>query len=236
MPNTATSTRSLRSRGGGLSAPRSSGGDGLSARTSECGLAEVVKIVLGDALKVPCLYDAARPGPDRPVDRPSRPVTTVLAMFEKVRAADEQCRPDRGGGPYRIMSAAKAAAANVTVSLNRDEVWIAGFGVSILPLHNVSAEKRCCGCSRFITRAAQLKAERTGNAADPRHRARAPRNAAWKWRVASTSIGSRAEVGRHLSPHPLPRPEEIIDELTQTIRAEAGEFVTQSIRVSRSTG
>src|SRR4029450_9352758 len=49
------------------------------------------------------------------------------------------------------------------VSLNRDEMVMPGFGVSVLPLQNVSAEAMLSLLENFISKGGSLKAETTGN-------------------------------------------------------------------------
>src|SRR5262245_27202885 len=103
-----------------------------------------------------------------------------------------------------------------------------GFGVSVMPLHNVSAEAMLRLLENFIGKGGSLKAETTGNLLLVRGTAGERRTL---MEVAS-SFDVDWLKGQSAGIFPLTHstPDELIAELTQTMQAEQGALVAKMVR------
>jgi general secretion pathway protein D len=204
------------------------GGDGYQLNFENASLAEVVKVVLGDTLRLPYHYDPRVQGQVTLSTGQAVSREQLLAVLESALKMNNAALIG-GDGPYRIMPAAEAAGGEVvSVSLNREEMMTPGFGVSVLPLHNVSAEAMLRLLENFIGRGGTLRAETTGNLLLVRGTANERRTL--------MDVASSFDVdwlkGQSAGIFPLTHstPDELINELTQTMQAEQGDLVAKMVR------
>ena len=116
----------------------------------------------------------------------------------------------------------------ISVSLNRDEMVMPGFGVSVLPLQNVSAEAMLRLLENFISKGGSLKAETTGNLLLVRGTANERRTLMDV--AASFDVDWLKGQSAGIFPLTHSTPDELIAELTQTMQAEQGDLVAKMVR------
>lgn len=226
-----TSTASLRrspAQAAVFRAPVQQGGDGYQLNFDNASLAEVVKVILGDTLKLPYFYDPRVQGQitlstGKPVSREE-----LLSVLESALKMNNGVLAASGNG-YRITPAGEAVAGDLTsVSLNREEALAPGFGVSVLPLHNVSAEAMLTLLENFISRGGSMKAEATGNLLMIRGTAGERRSLMDV--AASFDVDWLKGQSAGIFPLTHATPDELISELQQTMQAEQGDLVAKMVR------
>jgi len=127
------------------------GGDGYQLNFENASLAEVVKVILGDTLKLPYHYDPRVQGQVTLSTGQAVSREELLAVLESALKMNNAALVG-GNGPYRIIPAGEAVGGDVvSVALNRDEMVMPGFGVSVLPLQNVSADAMLRLLENFIS-------------------------------------------------------------------------------------
>jgi general secretion pathway protein D len=227
-PTTTQSLRRSPAQAAVFRTPLQQGGDGYQLNFENASLAEVIKVILGDTLKLPYFYDPRVQG--QITLSTGRPVTReeLLAVLESALKMNNGVMIGSGNG-YRIAPAGEAVSGDVsTVSLNREESLAPGFGVSVLSLHNVSAEAMLRLLENFISKGGSLKAESTGNLLLVRGTAGE--------RQALMDVAASFDVdwlkGQSAGIFPLTHstPDELIGELTQTMQAEQGDLVAKMVR------
>ena len=209
--------------------PLQQGGDGYQLNFENASLAEVIKVILGDTLKLPYYYDPRVQG--QITLSTGRPVTReeLLAVLESALKMNNGVLIGSDDG-YRIAPAGEAAAGGdvSTVSLNREESLDAG----IRRQRAVAAQRLGRGHAAPAREFHQQGRIAEGgdhrqSVACPRHRRRAPvahgRGGVVRRRLA------QGPVGGHLPAHPS-TPDELIGELTQTMQAEQGDLVAKMVR------
>ena len=204
------------------------GGDGYQLNFENASLAEVVKVILGDTLKLPYHYDPRVQGQVTLSTGQAVSREELLAVLESALKMNNAALIG-GNGAYRITPAGEAVGGEaISVSLNRDEMVMPGFGVSVLPLQNVSAEAMLRLLENFISKGGSLKAETTGNLLLVRGTANERRTL--------MDVASSFDVdwlkGQSAGIFPLTHstPDELIAELTQTMQAEQGDLVAKMVR------
>src|SRR5262245_8232921 len=204
------------------------GGDGYQLNFENASLAEVVKVVLGDTLKLPYHYDPRVQGQVTLSTGQAVSREQLLAVLESALKMNNAALIG-GDGPYRITPAAEAAAGEVvSVSLNREEMAMPGFGVSVLPLHNVSADAMLRLLENFIGKGGSLRAETTGNLLLVRGTANERRTLMDV--AASFDVDWLRGQSAGIFPLTHSTPDELINELTQTMQAEQGDLVAKMVR------
>ena len=204
------------------------GGDGYQLNFENASLAEVVKVVLGDTLKLPYHYDPRVQGQVTLSTGQAVSREQLLAVLESALKMNNAALIG-GDGPYRITPAAEAVAGEVvSVSLNREEMAMPGFGVSVLPLHNVSADAMLRLLENFIGKGGSLRAETTGNLLLVRGTANERRTLMDV--AASFDVDWLRGQSAGIFPLTHSTPDELINELTQTMQAEQGDLVAKMVR------
>ena len=204
------------------------GGDGYQLNFENASLAEVVKVVLGDTLRLPYHYDPRVQGQVTLSTGQAVSREQLLAVLESALKMNNAALIG-GDGPYRITPAAEAAAGEVvSVSLNREEMAMPGFGVSVLPLHNVSADAMLRLLENFIGKGGSLRAETTGNLLLVRGTANERRTLMDV--AASFDVDWLKGQSAGIFPLTHSTPDELINELTQTMQAEQGDLVAKMVR------
>jgi len=138
-------------------------GDGFQLNFENANLSEVTKIILGDTLKLAYFYDPRVQGQitlstGRPVTRDE--LLTILESALKMNNA----ALISGDGGYRIAPLGEVAGGGeAPISVAPEDASLPGFGVSVLPLQNVSAEAVSKLLESFIAKGGSVKAESTGN-------------------------------------------------------------------------
>jgi general secretion pathway protein D len=204
------------------------GGDGYQLNFENASLAEVVKVILGDTLKLPYHYDPRVQGQVTLSTGQAVSREELLEVLESALKMNNAALIG-GDGPYRITPAGEAAGGEaVSVSLNRDEMVMPGFGVSVLPLQNVSAEAMLRLLENFIGKGGSLKAETTGNLLLVRGTANERRTLMDV--AASFDVDWLKGQSAGIFPLTHSTPDELIAELTQTMQSEQGDLVAKMIR------
>ena len=204
------------------------GGDGYQLNFENASLAEVVKVILGDTLKLPYHYDPRVQGQVTLSTGQAVSREELLAVLESALKMNNAALIG-GDGVYRITPAGEAVGGEaISVSLNRDEMVMPGFGVSVLPLHNVSAEAMLRLLENFISKGGSLKAETTGNLLLVRGTASERRTLMDV--AASFDVDWLKGQSAGIFPLTHSTPDELIAELTQTMQAEQGDLVAKMIR------
>jgi general secretion pathway protein D len=227
-PATTASLRRSQAQAAVFRAPVQSGGDGYQLNFDNASLAEVVKVILGDTLKLPYFYDPRVQGQitlstGKPVSRDA-----LLSVLESALKMNNGVLAASGNG-YRITPAGEAVAGDLTsVSLNREDALAPGFGVSVLPLHNVSAEAMLTLLENFISRGGSMKAEATGNLLLIRGTAGERRSLMDV--AASFDVDWLKGQSAGIFPLTHATPDELIGELQQTMHAEQGDLVAKMVR------
>ena len=204
------------------------GGDGYQLNFENASLAEVVKVVLGDTLKLPYHYDPRVQGQITLSTGQAVSREELLAVLESALKMNNAALVG-GNGPYRIIPAGEAVGGDaVSVALNRDEMVMPGFGVSVLPLQNVSADAMLRLLENFISKGGSLKAETTGNLLLVRGTANERRTLMDV--AASFDVDWLKGQSAGIFPLTHSTPDELIAELTQTMQAEQGDLVAKMVR------
>lgn len=227
-PATTGSLRRSAAQAAVFRAPVQRGGDGYQLNFDNASLGEVVKVILGDTLKLPYFYDPRVQG--QITLSTGKPVTReeLLSVLESALKMNNGVLSASGNG-YRIMPAGEAVGGDLTsVSLNREEALAPGFGVSVLPLHNVAAEAMLTLLENFISRGGSMKAESTGNLLLIRGTAGERR--ALMDVAASFDVDWLKGQSAGIFPLVHSTPDELIGELQQTMQAEQGDLVAKMIR------
>jgi general secretion pathway protein D len=204
------------------------GGDGYQLNFDSASLAEVVKVILGDTLRLPYHYDPRVQGQVTLSTGKAVSREELLAVLESALKMNNGALIGSDGG-YRITPAGEAVGGEVaSVSLNREEALLPGFGVSVLPLHNVAAEAMLRLLENFITKGGSLRAETTGNLLLVRGTAGERRSLMEV--AASFDVDWLKGQSAGIFPLTHTTPDEIINELTQTMQSEQGDLVAKMIR------
>ena len=204
------------------------GGDGYQLNFENASLAEVVKVILGDTLKLPYHYDPRVQGQVTLSTGQAVSREELLAVLESALKMNNAALVG-GNGPYRIIPAGEAVGGDVvSVALNRDEMVMPGFGVSVLPLQNVSADAMLRLLENFISKGGSLKAETTGNLLLVRGTANERRTLMDV--AASFDVDWLKGQSAGIFPLTHSTPDELIAELTQTMQAEQGDLVAKMVR------
>ena len=227
-PVAAQNTRRSPAQMAVFRTPVQQGGDGYQLNFDNASLAEVVKVVLGDTLRLPYFYDPRVQGQVTLSTGKAVTREQLLAVLESALKMNNAVLVGNGSG-YRIAPAGEAAGGDVSsVSLNREEAAAPGYGVSVLPLHNVSAEAMLRLLENFISKAGSLKAETTGNILLIR--------GTGGERQSLMDVAASFDVdwlkGQSAAIFPLTHstPDELINDLTQTMQAEQGDLVAKMVR------
>ena len=204
------------------------GGDGYQLNFENANLSEVVKVILGDTLRLPYHYDPRVQGQVTLSTGQAVSREELLAVLESALKMNNAALID-GDGVYRITPAGEAVGGEaVPVSLNRDEMVMPGFGISVLPLHNVSAEAMLRLLENFISKGGSLRAETTGNLLLVRGTASERRTLMDV--AASFDVDWLKGQSAGIFPLTHSTPDELIAELTQTMQGEQGDLVAKMIR------
>ena len=183
-------------------------------------------MILGDTLKITYYYDPRVQGQvtlatGRPVSREE-----LLSVLESALKINNAVLVRTDGG-YRISPAADAVGGEMgTVSSDKAEG--AGFGVTVLPLRQVSAEAVMKLIENFISTSGSLKAETTGNLLMIRGTARE--------RQSLVEVAASFDVdwlkGQSAGIYPLTHstPDEMIADLTQAMSTEEGNLLAKMVR------
>jgi general secretion pathway protein D len=198
--------------------------DGFQLSFDNANLTEVTKVILGDTLKSPYYYDPRVQGQvtlatGRPVSREE-----LLSVLETALKMNNAVLVN-GDGHYRIAPAAEALSGDVG-SVARDDA--PGFGVSVLPLRNVSSEAILRLIENFVSKGGSLRAESAGNLLLIRGTTRE--------RQSLMEVAASFDVdwlkGQSAGIFPLTHstPDELIAELTQAMSAEEGDLLGKMVR------
>ncbi|MBO0765909.1 MAG: type II secretion system secretin GspD [Hyphomicrobiaceae bacterium] len=199
-------------------------GDGYQLSFDNASLAEVTKVILSDTLKLPYYYDPRVQGQVTLATGRSVTREELLNVLETALKMNSAVLIN-GDGHYRIAPAADALTGDGG-SVVRDGA--PGFGVSVLPLRNISAEAMLRLVENFVTKGGSLRAESTGNLLLIRGTARE--------RQSLMEVASSFDVdwlkGQSAGIFPLTNstPDEIIAELTQAMNAEEGDLLGKMVR------
>lgn len=201
-------------------------GDGYQLSFDNASLAEVVKVILGDTLKLPYHYDPRVQGQitlatGRAVTRDEllSVLETALRMNNAVLLNND--------GTYRVAAVAEALSGEVG-KITREEDQTPGFGVSVLPLRHVSSEALLRLLENFISKGGALKAEGTGNLLLLRGTARE--------RQSLMEVAVSFDVdwlkGQSAGVFPLThtRPDQLIEDLTQAMSSGEGDLLGKIVR------
>jgi general secretion pathway protein D len=139
-------------------------GDGYQLNFEDASLADVVKAVLGDTLRVPYQMNQRVQGQitlstGRAVSR-----TELLKVLEAALKMNNAALITDGSN-YSVVPIAEAVAGDVgsIEPLKRGEGAIPGYGVTVMPLRHVAAEAMMRLLEGFMARAGTVRAEITGN-------------------------------------------------------------------------
>lgn len=241
QPSRHTPTPSVTPRAGTLSQGKSPivraqfkrGGserasEGFDLNFENANLTEVVKVILGDILKVPYSYDPRVQGQitlssGRAVSREE-----LLSILESALRMNGAVLVPGDSGGYRITPAGEAVGGDLgTISMGREGASVPGYGISVLPLNYVSADAMLRLLENFLTRGGSAKADASGNLLLIRGSSRERQ----LLMDAATSFDLDWLRGQSAGIFPLVHttPDEIIAELTPAMRAEEGEPVAKMI-------
>ena len=202
--------------------------EGYQLNFENASLAEVTKIILGDTLKLAYYYDPRVQGQitlstGRAVSRDE--LLTILESALKMNNAALVS----GDGGYRVAPLGEVAGGGeAAISVAPEDASLPGFGVSVLPLQNVSADAVTKLLESFIAKGGSVRAESTGNLLLIRGPSRE--------RQSLTEVALSFDVdwlkGQSAGIYPLTHstPDEIIAELTQAMQAE-GDLTAKMIRL-----
>lgn len=203
-------------------------GDGYQLNFDGASLAEVTKVVLGDTLKLPYQYDQRVQGQitlstARPVSRDE-----LLSVLENALKLNNAVLINADGG-YRVTPAADAMSGDTGAVLHANgESLTPGFGVSVLPLRNVSAEAVVRLIEHFVSKGGALKAETTGNLLLIRGTAHERQSLMDV--VASFDVDWLKGQSAGIFPLTHTTPDELIGDLTQAMKAEQGDLLGDMVR------
>jgi general secretion pathway protein D len=201
-------------------------GDGYQLNFDNASLAEVTKVILGDTLKVPYHYDPRVQGQVSLATGGSVTREELLSVLESALKINGGVLVNTGGS-YRVAPTAEAMSGDVG-AVSHNGVQAPGFGVSVLPLRNVSAEAVLRLIENFMSKSGTLRAETTGNLLLIRGTARE--------RQSLMDVASSFDVdwlkGQSAGIFPLTHstPDELIAELTQAMGTEQGELLGKMVR------
>jgi general secretion pathway protein D len=191
-------------------------------------LAEVTKIILGDTLKLAYYYDPRVQG--QVTLSTGRAVTRdeLLTILESALKMNNGALV-YGDGGYRIAPLGEVAGGGeAAISVAPEEASTPGFGVSVLPLQNVSAEAMTKLLESFIAKGGSVRAETTGNLLLIRGPSRE--------RQSLTDVAVSFDVdwlkGQSAGIYPLTHttPDEMIAEVTQAMQADQGDLMAKMVR------
>jgi general secretion pathway protein D len=193
-------------------------GEGYKLSFDNASLAEVTKAILGDTLKISYYYDPRVQG--QVTLATGRPVSPeeLLSVLESALRINGAVLVRTDGG-YRISPASDAVGGEMG-TVSHDKTGTAGFGVSVLPLRNVSAESVLKLIEGFVAASGSLKAESAGNLLLIRGTARE--------RQSLMEVAASFDVdwlrGQSAGIFPLTHatPDEMIADLTQALSTQAG--------------
>ena len=199
-------------------------GDGYQLSFDNASIAEVAKVILGDTLKAPYYYDPRVQGQVTLATGRSVTREELLSVLETALKMNNAVLIN-GDGQYRVAPAAEALAGDVGSVVGEG---VPGFGVSVLPLRNVSAEAMMRLIENFVAKAGSLKAESTGNLLMIRGTARERQSL---MEVASSfDVDWLKSQSAGIFPLTHSTPDEMIAELTQAMNAEEGELLGKMVR------
>ena len=143
---------------------QTSRGEGYELNFENANLSDVVKVILGDTLKEPYVYDPriqaqVTLSTGRAVSR-----VELLHVLETVLGLNNAVLVNGQGG-YKILPQGEAGQGE-TGAIKRaraDDAIAPGQGISVLPLYNVTAESMLQLLDSFIARAGSLKADAVRN-------------------------------------------------------------------------
>jgi general secretion pathway protein D len=203
-------------------------GDGYQLNFDGASLAEVAKVVLGDTLKLPYHHDPRVQGQitlstARPVSRDE-----LLSVLESALKIHNAVLIKADGG-YRIAPAADALSGDSGGVLHtKGEPLAPGFGVSVLPLRNISAEAVTRLLENFVSKGGLLRAETTGNLLLVRGTA-SERQSIME---VAASFDTDWLKGQSAGIFPLSHttPDELIGDLNGAMKAEHGDLLGKMLR------
>jgi general secretion pathway protein D len=199
-------------------------GDGYQLSFDNASIAEVAKVILGDTLKAPYYYDPRVQGQVTLATGRSVSREELLSVLETALKMNNAVLIN-GNGQYRVAPAAEALAGDVGSVVGDDAP---GFGVSVLPLRNVSAEAMMRLIENFVAKAGSLKAESTGNLLMIRGTARERQSLMEV--AASFDVDWLKSQSAGIFPLTYSTPDELIAELTQAMSAEEGDLLGKMVR------
>jgi general secretion pathway protein D len=134
--------------------------DGYKLNFDNASLAEVTKVILGDTLKISYYYDPRVQGQVTLATGGSVTHDELLSVLESALKINNAVLVRTDGG-FRISPASDAVGGEAAVS--HEMAQMPGYGVTVLPLRNVSAEAITHLLDNFVSSGGSLKAETTGN-------------------------------------------------------------------------
>jgi general secretion pathway protein D len=207
---------SIGGRGAPVQPRPTRNGEGYELNFDNANLSDVVKVILGDTLRVPYIYDTriqaqVTLSTGRAVSRQE-----LLHVLEAILAINNAALMNGSTG-YKILPVAEAGQGDVgSVAIaRRGEPVPPGQGVTVLPLYNVAADAMMQLLDSFIARAGSLKADALHNLLLVRGTARE--------RQALIDVAISFDVdwlkGKHAGIFPLQHatPEEIIGEINKML-------------------
>jgi general secretion pathway protein D len=210
----------------GLQAAVQRTGDGYQLSFDNASLAEVTKVILGDTLKLPYYYDPRVQGQVTLATGRSVTREELLSVLETALKMNNAVLLNSDGN-YRIAPAADALSGEVG-ALSHDGVQVPGFGLSVLPLRNVSADAILRLVENFVAKGGSLRAESTGNLLLIRGTARE--------RQSLMEVAASFDVdwlkGQSAGIFPLTHstPDELIADLSKAMSAEEGDLLGKMVR------
>lgn len=191
-------------------------GDGYKLNFDNASLAEVTKVILGDTLKISYYYDPRVQGQVTLSTGGSVSREELLSVLESALKINSAVLVRTDGG-FRISPASDAVGGEAGVS--HELAQMPGYGVTVLPLRNVSAEAILRLLESFVSSGGSLKAESTGNLLLIRGTARE--------RQSLMEVARSFDVdwlkGQSAGIFPLTHstPDELIPDLTQAMNADS---------------
>lgn len=209
-------------------------GEGYQLVFDNAGIADVAKAIFTDTLQVPFVMDPRVQGQmslstGRAVTREE-----LLKCFEAaLRLSNAVLLADAKG--YRIVPAGEVAAGEVgrLTPVRPGEAVPAGYGVSVMPLRNTSAEAMLRLIEGFLSRAGALRAEQVGNLLIIRGGARERENII----DVITTFDVDWLKGQSAGIFPLSHatPDDVITELNQVLQNEQGKLGGNMVRFQAIT-
>lgn len=206
-------------------------GEGYELNFENANLSDVVKVILGDTLKEPYIYDPRIQAQVTLSTGRAVSKTELLHVLEAILALNNASLVGGSGG-YKIVPVGETGQADVgSIRLARAGDSIPpGQGISVLPLYYVSAESMLQVLDSFIARAGSLKADAVRNVLLVRG------SAAERQSLVDVAMSFDVDWLRDQSAGIFPlqhaTPEEIITEVTKLLQTgETGTATASTVRL-----